>query len=819
MPGGLFEQPSNPDRTESPSHHRREVFDPTIDTLPSSLRTALAGESERGAVVVTAVAEIPHDRHWPELVSLRIAEMCGEQRPSLLIDLGIENPTLHEALGRPDQEGIADVLLFSASLGHVAQRVREGAFSFVSAGTVVGDAGALLSHDAWPRLLDRQVGEGTTVVLHVPLDAEGAHSVVARADVVVMMGGRADASAELMSGFSGPFVWLEPPTPTGPDSFESDSERFRSPDVPDEASTPERAGVSPSWHDSAHESVVGIEEFAPEESPTTGAETDDVATDAIGEDFAQEGTEAIDALFTESDPEPEEEPTDQAWATIVVDEEESWPESPADELREDPAPAASRTDSGEEPLAAVSSTTDEEDATRDDENLDATWDPPEPWEAPEPDRPAESDVSPWVDEFEGLPIVTDAPSKKRAIARAVILAAGLVIVAATIALTVPFGPEVASESDTGPSTRETAVEAERRSTGAPAGNPRTEGPTESASTADPQLGDPLQRVRGDRAQSQGSAAAAPADDAELHGGSGQKDSGTISRNDSGAEPTANTSATVGAEATSTHDSIPAPAELSGDAADDPAPRPEALPDAPPPIETPDLSEPVTATTPVGTEPSPPETDASAEAVARAEPRSEELDAAAPQPSEPGAQPPPPVEATPPPPSDRPSGLMAFGLVVGSHWGLDAALQRAATLRDGSPGTEFIVVPLEADGTVLYRVLAGPAATSAEAQRLRVSLSGLLEDDGSESPIVSTQWAFLLGAFEDYSEAVRRVAEAKARGIPAYISELPVSGGRVIYRAYAGAFGSESESITLSRLLDDAGLTPAPLTQRIGRPTR
>ena len=204
------------------------------------------------------------------------------------------------------------------------------------------------------------------------------------------------------------------------------------------------------------------------------------------------------------------------------------------------------------------------------------------------------------------------------------------------------------------------------------------------------------------------------------------------------------------------------------------------------------------------------------------------EATPPEPEQPtAAEPTPPTptvtardDMTPPPPSTRPSGLMAYGLEVGSHSQLASARAQASSLQARFPHLEFIEVPVGADGGLVYRVVAGPAATASEAEGIRTSLTGFLGRAASSSATVrSTGLTFLLGAFEDYPEAKERVATAGQRGVPAYLAEFPVSGGRMVYRVYAGAFASEAEAAALGSVLEDAGFGMTPLIERVGRPTR
>ena len=171
-----------------------------------------------------------------------------------------------------------------------------------------------------------------------------------------------------------------------------------------------------------------------------------------------------------------------------------------------------------------------------------------------------------------------------------------------------------------------------------------------------------------------------------------------------------------------------------------------------------------------------------------------------------------------PGADAPA--MAFGLTINAHERRSAAEEQAGLLAANFTDLQFLLVPIEVGGTVYYRVVAGPAASRAEAEAVRRRLAGLLGSGVAGSAIVrSTRWAFLLGEFSDYEDAVGRLALATRAEVPAYLAEYPTASGDLFYRVYAGAYANEGESAYLRRVLDDAGLARATLTKRMGRPPR
>lgn len=1010
-----------------------ESFDPTSDALPESLLAITPEDGGRGVVVVTAVAPTAEDGEWSARVALRVAELCGIRGEApMLIDLGLEEPTLHSALGESGGEGISDVFLFSASLQRVTRPVRDGAVRLVPAGTVVGDPARVLTHHAWGKLLGGELERGTSVVLHVPLAAAGADAIIALADAVVLMADPADGESDFTEDHPGPVVRLAPPgQPTTEDSaatedwyenphdtadpavkvdldfavdaepltegtddwgseangeWESATDYGREGEADDEAVSEspdewegQRADDVGAEHSEAdgegkihaaaassedvtaemprEPGMIVIDTLAPElhaalREQTAEADRDDFQREAedgesretLDEEFAQRSSEVIDAVFTEAIPEPEEHPLQAAgepqddWEDNEeeerVDSSDDWMAA-ADEFGESAHPWEDRGDWAAEPAE------EEEPAARTDRDLlDFLSDPGE-FDADlvaaelEADSSAETDVSlfdtssvenpfakrsyagaeseadDWRDdslaeEYEGLPEVKDARRSRRSGLRVAMTVFVVVLGAGAIGLTT-VRPTDDPEFDGGVRTSAVPATAAREDL-----------------TADPQMGDPLRALSRDD-EEHGSEGVDDVQDGEepaAEADSGIEDAGIAARETADGDATteggaATADETAADEAAGSEDADPSPAreptsrptQQTGETAADrpaateamaPAGAPAGAADRPSTTPVPDESTSRNAqaeraaTTPTGndapSEPRQPSTDAAearpaeqpaanpakppaanvadAQGEARPEaasdrpaeatlPTHRDADGAAATPEQPADEPaasstptrapaetvapdasaasgsPPaqqPAAATPaatgsdamapPPPSTRPSGLMAYGLEVGSHSRPGAARTQAASLQGQFPHLEFIEVPVRGDGGVTYRVLAGPAATASEAEGLRTSLTGFLgRAAASGATVRSTGLTFLLGAYEEYREAKGRIGEARARGIPAYLAEFPVSGGRVVYRVYAGAFASEAEAAALGALLQEAALGQTPLLERVGRPQR
>ena len=194
-------------------------FDPEAGELPGALMNLPLPQAGDGAVVVVAVASAPTEADWSTRACARVAAMLAESAPDvLLVDLDVGHPSLGELLGATDGRKVTDALKESALVGY-RRSTRQAAplfppgqaFRFLPARGGSERRPSLLEHGSWGSLLDLETRRGTTVVLHVPLAARGAESMLDRADAAVLLGRPTDLLAVLVERFDGPVVWLGPP--------------------------------------------------------------------------------------------------------------------------------------------------------------------------------------------------------------------------------------------------------------------------------------------------------------------------------------------------------------------------------------------------------------------------------------------------------------------------------------------------------------------------------------------------------------------------------------------------------------------------------
>lgn len=180
-----------------------------------------------------------------------------------------------------------------------------------------------------------------------------------------------------------------------------------------------------------------------------------------------------------------------------------------------------------------------------------------------------------------------------------------------------------------------------------------------------------------------------------------------------------------------------------------------------------------------------------------------------------SSPPAPVVAAPMPPTEV-SQAQPYSLALGAYQDGVVAGERVSTLAGQVPGVLFQSVPVEVDGTLYYRVLAGPAADSAAVLALASHIADAAEIDPTPWVPRWTPLAFQLGEMPDREAADRRVGALNGLGVSAYVLAVAYSDGSVRYRVLAGAFADAAEASYLSGLLDERGLSSANLSDRTGR---
>jgi cell division septation protein DedD len=126
----------------------------------------------------------------------------------------------------------------------------------------------------------------------------------------------------------------------------------------------------------------------------------------------------------------------------------------------------------------------------------------------------------------------------------------------------------------------------------------------------------------------------------------------------------------------------------------------------------------------------------------------------------------------------------------------------------------MVAPVEVAGTVYHRVVGGLLPDSAAATGMA---SELVQGGVSDWVIRRSGWVVELGVWDSPDEAERQRAEARAEGIPAYVSRFQQADGSVGYAVYAGAYSGEAEAEYLLDRARETGVE-AHVVPRVVRPS-
>jgi len=136
--------------------------------LPRSQFLAAVTELVAPASVV-ALVPLGTDEPNPDLPWEIARRVARAGRRVALVDLGLERPLLATPEEDPD-EGIADALLFGASLQRVAAEQDVKGLFYVGVGTPPANAADVWSHERWRRLARGFANEGALLLLALPPD-------------------------------------------------------------------------------------------------------------------------------------------------------------------------------------------------------------------------------------------------------------------------------------------------------------------------------------------------------------------------------------------------------------------------------------------------------------------------------------------------------------------------------------------------------------------------------------------------------------------------------------------------------------------------
>ena len=133
---------------------------------------------------LVALVPTTADLVWAAKAAWDIARIAARGgRRVALVDLGVEEPALHQTVGLTPSDGIVDAFEYGVSLSKAAQEV-DGVF-FIAAGSYTASAGDLYAHPRWRKLQAGFRSEGALLLLFVSATGLGKLSAVADGVIVL----------------------------------------------------------------------------------------------------------------------------------------------------------------------------------------------------------------------------------------------------------------------------------------------------------------------------------------------------------------------------------------------------------------------------------------------------------------------------------------------------------------------------------------------------------------------------------------------------------------------------------------------------------
>ncbi|HSR42018.1 MAG TPA: SPOR domain-containing protein, partial [Longimicrobiales bacterium] len=155
-----------------------------------SLHLSPPTDDDPARVLVFLAAPDAAGNGWAPRAAVDVVrELASEEGRTLLADLALDAPRLHEAFGVPNGEGVSDVFLWGASFQRVSRRVEPGLL-FAPAGTVVANPASVARSPRWDAVVDGFRQARATLAVYLPRDAAGAEALLDRASDIVVLAGR-----------------------------------------------------------------------------------------------------------------------------------------------------------------------------------------------------------------------------------------------------------------------------------------------------------------------------------------------------------------------------------------------------------------------------------------------------------------------------------------------------------------------------------------------------------------------------------------------------------------------------------------------------
>jgi hypothetical protein len=184
-------------------------FDPAFERIPAG---AAWDGSYSGPVLL--LFDPRADRYWVADAAIALATAWTQAgRRVVLADLGLDDPLLHERIGMANLDGVVDIFLYGASLARSARPVPGRGFYLISGGTYTDDAGAILRHPRWEKIVAGFREAQASLLLFAPANADGLEGLARWAGDAIVFGPPDAGSlfrAAVPDGVAA-HAWLAPP--------------------------------------------------------------------------------------------------------------------------------------------------------------------------------------------------------------------------------------------------------------------------------------------------------------------------------------------------------------------------------------------------------------------------------------------------------------------------------------------------------------------------------------------------------------------------------------------------------------------------------
>ena len=280
-----------------------QVLDPAAGSVPGELESALGdGDSLSACVVILVDSDI--DRDWGARASLAVAKRwAASGRRIILADARLDAPTLHEAVGVENGEGVSDMVLYGASAQRITSHV-EGRLMLAPAGTPVAQVADVLEHVKWDMVIRGCKEAGATLVFHVSTGTPGAEAMTRRAEGVLVLAPQWKDVGELLGSEAGPLMAVLGPANGDAPSVESAGEEG-------DVAVADVLPAPPAAEDDDALAVEALPGLLEEETPEDSAVVDPPETseafaiaDLEGSEYESEDASAVALEGVEAPPSP-----------------------------------------------------------------------------------------------------------------------------------------------------------------------------------------------------------------------------------------------------------------------------------------------------------------------------------------------------------------------------------------------------------------------------------------------------------------------------------------------------------------------------------